>query len=226
MPRAPAPDDPTPALSAAAAAAWILGERGCEHAVAWVASPHGGLAPGLVAQALAVAAAGITWRWRGVSVGRALGLSTRAARPVIRACLGWTAAVGLAYGVVLGVSAWAGVFGREAMSRFLPDLPAGPFILPHVVAVALLFPVFEEVLYRGILYPPMRETFGRPAAVVLTALVFALAHRAVPLPVNQFVGGVIFALAYDRERTLIVPIALHVAGNSALLALARFGHWQ
>ncbi len=86
---------------------------------------------------------------------------------------------------------------------------------PYLFAVLVLYPVFEEVWFRGVLYPPMRRDFGRMPAVLVTSLLFALAHGHA-FPINQFFGGVVFVLAFELRRTLIAPILLHMAGNGSL----------
>jgi hypothetical protein len=34
------------------------------------------------------------------------------------------------------------------------------------------------------------------------------------------VGGIIFALAYEIERSLMVPVTIHVLGNMAIFTLS------
>jgi len=81
-------------------------------------------------------------------------------------------------------------------------------------------PVAEEVFFRGICYGFFRR-WGITLAVVLTTAVFVLAHSiksAVPLP--QIIGGIVFALAYEKEKNLMVPITIHVLGNLAIFTLS------
>jgi membrane protease YdiL (CAAX protease family) len=84
----------------------------------------------------------------------------------------------------------------------------------------IIGPVAEEVFFRGICYGFFRR-WGVMAAVVLTTLVFVSAHsvRSV-VPVLQIIGGVVFALAYEREKSLMVPITIHVTGNLAIFSLS------
>ena len=96
----------------------------------------------------------------------------------------------------------------------------------YYLGVMLLFPLFEEIWFRGLLYTPMRRELGRWPAIVLLSLLFAFAHNNA-IPINQFFGGLIFAWAYERRRTLVSPILLHVLGNSALAVLGwALVKWQ
>jgi membrane protease YdiL (CAAX protease family) len=98
---------------------------------------------------------------------------------------------------------------------------AEPFAANFVV-VALLAPIVEELLFRGLGYT-LLEPFGRWPAILVTAVAFALAHGLVEgFPLLVLFGG---GLAYMRSRVgSIVPgVILHMAFNAVvLLAAVRF----
>ena len=51
-----------------------------------------------------------------------------------------------------------------------------------------------------------------------------LAHPFYPaIPVTQVVGGLLFAVAYEVEKNLMVPITIHILGNMALFTLSLVG---
>jgi membrane protease YdiL (CAAX protease family) len=84
----------------------------------------------------------------------------------------------------------------------------------------LVAPIAEEVFFRGILYGFFRR-WGVLLALILTTAIFVLAHPVFPrIPVTQMVGGIIFALAYEIEESLMVPITIHVLGNMAIFTLS------
>lgn len=136
------------------------------------------------------------------------------------------AAVGMAalYGLIgLGVFLYFEFRPDElsAKERFLEFLTRAMFkdlSVTRLVMVVLLYPIVEEIWFRGLLYTPLRRERGRWLAIVLTALVFAFAHGNA-FPINQFLGGLVFALAYEVRRTLVAPILLHILGNGALAVL-------
>lgn len=88
----------------------------------------------------------------------------------------------------------------------------------YFVGVVVLFPILEEIWFRGLLYTPMRREWGRWPSIIVLSLLFAFAHNN-PVPINQFFGGLIFAYAYEKRRTLVAPIILHMLGNGALAVL-------
>jgi membrane protease YdiL (CAAX protease family) len=89
------------------------------------------------------------------------------------------------------------------------------FLVGGVVA-----PLAEEVFFRGLIYGFLRR-WGFPLALVLTTLLFVLAHpMSRGLPVTQLAGGVLFAGAYEMERNLLVPITIHSLGNLGIFTLS------
>lgn len=96
---------------------------------------------------------------------------------------------------------------------------AVPFAANFVV-VALIAPVVEELMFRGLGFAAVRDMFGATAAIVVTALAFGLAHGlVVGLPVLTIFGAI---LAWLRLKTasLYPPIALHAVFNGAALIAA------
>ncbi len=87
----------------------------------------------------------------------------------------------------------------------------------------LLFaPVFEEFIFRGLLFNGMRRRSRPAVAILVSAGVFALVHPAISaLPV--FGLGIATAISFERTGLLIAPIAAHVIYNGAVLAAQLAG---
>jgi len=93
-------------------------------------------------------------------------------------------------------------------------------IVIYFLIGGLVAPIAEEVFFRGILYGFLRR-WGVLVALILSIAIFVMAHPIFPgIPVTQVVGGIIFALAYEIERNLMVPITIHVLGNMAIFSLS------
>ena len=84
----------------------------------------------------------------------------------------------------------------------------------------LIAPVAEELFFRGVVYGFLRR-WGIVTAVALSSLAFVLIHMAFSgICFTHFVGAIVFALAYEVERNLMVPITLHAIGNLTLFAIS------
>jgi len=87
-----------------------------------------------------------------------------------------------------------------------------------------LAPLFEEVIFRGILLPLVARRWGTAAAVVTVSALFAMVHFHLPSVVPLFVIAVAFSLGYVYSGSLLVPVAMHALFNGVnlvMLALLR-----
>jgi membrane protease YdiL (CAAX protease family) len=78
----------------------------------------------------------------------------------------------------------------------------------------VLTPVFEEIIFRGLLFATLRRRFGTGTAAVLSASIFAIAHGYGVLGFAAvFWSGLLWALAYERTGSLLPSMAAHAADN-------------
>ena len=130
----------------------------------------------------------------------------------------WSAGFGALSGIAFGVLYMAGLkpltFVRTGLLKNSPDLFFF-FLVGGIVA-----PVAEEVFFRGILYGFLRR-WGFAVALVLSTAAFALTHGlGHGFPLVQVIGGFLFAVAYEIEKNLLVPVTIHCLGNLAIFALS------
>jgi membrane protease YdiL (CAAX protease family) len=84
------------------------------------------------------------------------------------------------------------------------------------IAVVLAAPVFEEGLFRGLLFRGFETSFLKiPGTIVLTAILWAALHIQYNLYGIAFIAGtgILFGLARASTGSLIVPLVLHAAMN-------------
>jgi len=85
-----------------------------------------------------------------------------------------------------------------------------------VVFGALLAPVAEELVFRGVLFRKWRRTLGPVKGLLLSSALFGVIHGGTMLSVA--VGGLSFALLYTSTRTIWAPIVAHILNNSFSVA--------
>ena len=84
----------------------------------------------------------------------------------------------------------------------------------------ILAPFAEEVFFRGVLYGFFRR-WGLIVALIASTLLFVLVHPlSQGIPVIQIVGGILFAVAYEVEGSLMAPITIHALGNCTLFTVS------
>jgi membrane protease YdiL (CAAX protease family) len=79
-------------------------------------------------------------------------------------------------------------------------------------------PIFEEFIFRGLIFGGLRRSFGLWPAALASAAVFAIVHPPVSM-VPVFCMGVCAAYVYDRSRSLLAPMLTHAVYNAAALAM-------
>ncbi len=102
--------------------------------------------------------------------------------------------------------------GEDAVSDVVAG---GPLLaLLGLIAVAVLVPVAEEVVFRGIILPALRARFQPVAGVVIAGAVFAAAHFLPPaLPYLLVVGISLCAMA-EWYRSIVPGMILHGVNNA------------
>lgn len=85
----------------------------------------------------------------------------------------------------------------------------------RVIAVCLLGPVVEELLFRGVAFSWLRERMAVAPTIALTAVGWSLLHYAYDWWVIAIIAvqGVWLGLARWRTGSVFVPIAMHIAYN-------------
>lgn len=82
----------------------------------------------------------------------------------------------------------------------------------------LLAPVAEEMMFRGILYPIVKQLGGPQLALWGTSLLFAAVHLNLVTFVPLAVLALVLTLLYERTNNLLAPIIAHVLFNALNLA--------
>jgi uncharacterized protein len=92
------------------------------------------------------------------------------------------------------------------------------------VALAIFFitasiaaPIFEEFIFRGFLLPSLTRYISVTNAILLSSLIFAIAHLSISeiLPLTTL--GIILGVVYTRSRNLLASMLLHSLWNSGTL---------
>lgn len=91
-----------------------------------------------------------------------------------------------------------------------------------VLMLAILAPVMEEVLFRGILLESVREKYSSGRAIVMSALMFGVIHVIPQQVVNAFVIGLILGFIYVRTDSLWPVIIIHALNNAMAYVIMQW----
>lgn len=87
------------------------------------------------------------------------------------------------------------------------------YIWLEILAVVIMIPIAEELLFRGILQGEIRRVAPAWVAVLLSALAFALFHLMPFQIAFVILPGLVLALVYELTRNLLIPIFMHMVYN-------------
>lgn len=132
----------------------------------------------------------------------------------------WSACFGIAAGILFLIFFLAGINALKLINAALPSAPHQ--IVIFFLVGGVIGPIWEEIFFRGIIFGFFRR-WGALSAILISTVLFVLPHYdGHHLPLTQIAGGIVFAVAYEKEKNLIVPITIHCLGNMAIFSLPFF----
>ena len=89
-----------------------------------------------------------------------------------------------------------------------------------LVSIGLVAPVFEELLFRGLILQGFLRHYSRPIAILASAALFAVAHLNPVQLIPPFALGVIYAWLRLRTGSLWPCVVAHALNNSLVWMLS------
>lgn len=80
-------------------------------------------------------------------------------------------------------------------------------------ALVIFAPIFEEVIYRGWLYSKIRKQTNQTFAILLTSVLFGIAHGQWNVGVNVFALSLVLCSLREINGTIYSSILLHMIKN-------------
>lgn len=103
---------------------------------------------------------------------------------------------------------------------FIISDETSPWMRAYFVLLAVVIaPVFEELLFRGMLLPALARRYGAATATLVISVVFASIHGHVPSLVPLFILSLSLCLAYIGTGSLVSSIIMHAVFNGVTVTL-------
>lgn len=142
--------------------------------------------------------------------------------PSIKSVLLWLGVV-----VVLGlalefIGQQFGIFQSDFMEKLWNNTTHFSWLF---IAVCIMAPIFEELLFRGVLLDALcRTSIGIHGSVLITSLLFAVVHLQYDWTVLIAILLLGMILGYSRlySQSLYVPILLHFVNNTLTFVLSYY----
>ena len=103
---------------------------------------------------------------------------------------------------------------QEANANFY-----GSTLVLELISSALMTPILEELVFRGIIFGRLKTMLPKIPAIVVSALIFAAVHLNIVQFIYAFLLGLVLAILMDRADHVYPAIIGHVTAN--LIAVLR-----
>ncbi len=127
---------------------------------------------------------------------------------------------GLLFNYLYGTYVFPDIEMQEQVRQMFAAIPKTP--LNWVIlfmTVAIIAPLLEELLFRGLLQNSLANRMPIWAAILLSAAIFAAVHMQLYAFPALMALGAVFGYIYHITGSLRVTILLHMVNNAAALAL-------
>ena len=109
----------------------------------------------------------------------------------------------------------------SAQKEMFQEMSSGT--VGSIVLACLLAPVLEEMLFRGVILRSFLIQYAKWPAIVASAVIFGVAHMNLYQFFVGLVLGTFLGWLYQRTRSLVPCIVLHMAYNGTLTVLELRG---
>ena len=91
-----------------------------------------------------------------------------------------------------------------------------------IITIAFLPAVFEELLFRGVIFTSFNKKYGVGIAIIISALLFGIYHMNWVQGIYASIFGLLLAYIYFKSNSLFVPIIFHFINNLMSVLLDYF----
>ncbi|NMG58948.1 CPBP family intramembrane metalloprotease [Geitlerinema sp. P-1104] len=131
---------------------------------------------------------------------------------------GYIAAVPLVLGIsLINQEIWDGKGGSNPILEIVLEGQDWVAIICLFLTASVLAPIFEELIFRGFLLPSLTRYIPVWGAILLSSLIFAVAHLSVSEVLPLATLGIVLGITYTRSRNLLAAMLMHGLWNSGTL---------
>jgi membrane protease YdiL (CAAX protease family) len=111
----------------------------------------------------------------------------------------------------------------EFMVDVFKSMLSSDYLVISIIMVGIMPAFLEEMLFRGIILGGFRENYSQRKAIVVSALLFGLAHLNPWQFVSSFIIGLIMAWIFIKTESILPCIYMHLFNNLLAVLVMKFG---
>ena len=138
---------------------------------------------------------------------------------------------GFKTGIMVSVATIAMAFMTDALTKVMPEAPQwfedamnaimdAPVWLT-LISVSVFAPLFEEWLCRGLVLRGLLQKKSPTAAIIISAIFFAILHMNPWQAVPAFILGTLFGYVYYKTGSLKLTMLMHCVNNTFAVIFSK-----
>ncbi len=135
----------------------------------------------------------------------------------------------LAFCASMGLNALFTLTGFAEGSRTyqeVADRQYGVAFAVGLVLYALISPLAEEVVFRGVIYNRLRRIYNPAVGIIASGIIFGAFHGNLVQGIYGACLGMLMAYLYERGGSFRIPVLFHSVANLAVYTTARMERVQ
>lgn len=109
--------------------------------------------------------------------------------------------------------------GLVAPASSVPLANFGQFLL-SILFFAVVPAVLEELLFRGLIFNGLKNSFNAKIAVILSSIIFTLIHFSIFQTVYQLILGIVLSLILLFTNSLLLTMLMHFLNNFLIVFIS------
>lgn len=118
---------------------------------------------------------------------------------------------------ILNQQLWQGRGGSNPLLLLALESQDKFALIIFFITASIAAPIFEEIMFRGFLLPSLTRYLPVWSSIVISGVIFAVAHLSLAETIPLATLGIILGIVYTRSRSLLASITVHSLWNSGTL---------
>jgi membrane protease YdiL (CAAX protease family) len=108
----------------------------------------------------------------------------------------------------------------EQYDQLAQMITGGSFVM-SLLTVGIIGPVFEEILFRGLIFGELRKITKVRLALFIQGALFGIYHLNVIQGSYAFIIGILLGYVYYRSNSIVAPMIVHATINTSSVILGQ-----
>lgn len=122
---------------------------------------------------------------------------------------------------ILGISL-ASLLNMIIFRLFPPISTTSLPIIISIISTGIIGPIYEEILFRYILYNRLKKKYSIKKSILITTIIFALIHLSPIKIIYAFILGLTMNILYEGHKNILSPILIHISANTIVVFLYEY----